>query len=260
MMIRIVQQGRFVTRNCNLLQNSILYKDTISKDINNNIKYFSSRKSSNSGKIEISQYGVIFGVFLVPAILCTIYVARYGPTSEQRDEQIKERYSKDINISRENNKGLANLYQNAILGKGDDQENINKKLHDVLHGGKYDKKRLYSVDEKLYGTKEGVDEKIKTVNEIENEKLDKIKKKKEKNDLTNDIVVEDESVSSITNIKEKKNDKLTKQQNNTSENLIQVVDESKNDSNKITTGQIVTVAAIGTIAAIAGLASGGGSR
>jgi hypothetical protein len=91
---------------------------------------------------------------MIPALAILGYATRYGPTEEELEKELKERYSQDVRANSEKNKNIADFYQRAIKkhdGAAEDQ------LDAVLRGGRGDQKRLHAVDRTLYGTKEGVE-------------------------------------------------------------------------------------------------------
>ena len=104
----------------------------------------------------IPAQGFVFTVLLLPVLGYTMYAGRYGPSDEELEHQVRERYAARIAETRQKNEAMKDFFQHAINnpdGKVDD------KLKEVLHAGKGGKKRIYAVDEKLYGTEEGVAEK-----------------------------------------------------------------------------------------------------
>jgi hypothetical protein len=76
---------------------------------------------------------------------------------------------------------MAEFFQHAIRNQ-DGQ--VDQKLDEVLKAGKGGKKRMYAVDEKLYGTAEGAAERLRQEAEQKN------KKKKNKK---NAVIVRDEN-------------------------------------------------------------------
>jgi hypothetical protein len=104
---------------------------------------------------QIPAQGFVFTVLLFPALAYTLYAGRYGPSDDELEREIRERYSGKIAENREKNEAMAEFFQHAIHkpdGKVDDD------LKEVLYAGKGGKKRLSAVDDKLYGTSEGVAE------------------------------------------------------------------------------------------------------
>ena len=59
-------------------------------------------------------------------------------------------------------------------------------MNEVLYGGRGDKKRHYAVDEKLYGTEEGLEKRLEAEKNIKLRKDKKRKKKKKAKAATND--------------------------------------------------------------------------
>ena len=92
-----------------------------------------------------------------------------------------------------------------------DHPEQDKKMMQVLHGGRGDIKRHYAVDEKLYGTEEGVVKKkeaeevlLQDVGEKQKKKLKKKKRKRKK------VKATEEDSSAKENISEEKHEDGTK--------------------------------------------------
>ena len=126
----------------------------------------------------IPAQGFVFTVLLLPVLGYTMYAGRYGPSDEELEQQVRERYAARIAENKPKNAAMAEFFQHAIHnpdGKVDDS------LKEVLYAGKGGKKRFYAVDEKLYGTEEGVAEKKRQ--EEERAKREEYRRKKKAGEI-----------------------------------------------------------------------------
>jgi len=99
----------------------------------------------------IAAYSLLFS----PAILFWVYYDRYGKDEEQLEKELKEKYGDSVRRSKEGNKNMAEFFNHAIRNP---DGAVDSQLDSVLKSGKGAMKRHYAVDEKLYGTAEGVAE------------------------------------------------------------------------------------------------------
>jgi hypothetical protein len=123
---------------------------------------------------QIPAQGFVFTVLLFPAMAYTLYAGRYGPSEDELEREIRQRYSGQIAENREKNEAMAELFQHAIH-KPDGK--MDENLKEVLYAGKGGKKRLFAVDDKLYGTSEGVAERARRDDERVKRKEYRRKKK-----------------------------------------------------------------------------------
>ena len=93
---------------------------------------------------------------MFPAVLFTFYADRFGPSDDVLEEEITERYQAQVKASSQKNKDMQAFFQHAIRKHDDDS--VDGQLDEMLKAGKGGKKRMFHVDDKLYGTKEGVEE------------------------------------------------------------------------------------------------------
>ena len=142
---------------------------------------FSSRGPAPAPKrpgYSIPAQGFVFSALLLPVLGFTMYAGRYGPSDEELEQRVRERYAERVAETKQKNQAMADFFQQTIHnpdGKMDDS------LREVLYAGKGGKKRLYAVDEKLYGTEEGVAEKKRQ--EEEQKKRDDYRRKKKAGEI-----------------------------------------------------------------------------
>lgn len=121
---------------------------------------------------------VYFVVLLVPTLAFTGY---FFAGQEERDKQLqavlRERYPDQQDAqSLQRKQAMRQFYKNTILNPESGAED--NRLRQVLYGGSGDMKRQLAVDERLYGTKEGVEEKKRMEEELRQEKLERKKRRK----------------------------------------------------------------------------------
>lgn len=179
--------------------------------------------SSEKQPIQIPAHVATFGLLMLPAVLCTLYADRFGPSDEVLGEEIKERYSSQVSASTKKNKDMEVFFQRAIRGNKETAE-VDDQLDEMLKAGKGGKKRMFHVDKSLYGTRKGAEER-KRREENEHEK----KKKKEE----------------------------TKQPEKT---LKTEVEGKDNSSPTMDTNSIAGLVVVTTVAAAAGFLAGGANR
>ena len=178
-------------------------------------------------------------MLLLPVLAFTLYAGRYGPTDEALEEQISKRYHNEQEHIIAKNKHMGDFFQKAILHKNDSDGGggspVESQLDAVLRGGKGDIKRLHHVDQKLYGTAEGVAEKKRVIEELEEEKKKRKKRKKRR--------------------KKKELEAAAKTTEHT-----QKGETPKFSMPNVEAKQVATVAVVATIAAAAGFLLGGSRR
>lgn len=100
----------------------------------------------------------------------------YYQTNKKEDkdfeDELRKKYSHNIDSSVRKRQDMVKFMDSLKKGEGD------KRMDKVLQGGKGEMKRLYRVDEKLYGTQEGVDTKKRVEAELAQKRERKKKKKK----------------------------------------------------------------------------------
>jgi hypothetical protein len=137
--------------------------------------------SKHKPAFQIPAHVAAFGLLLIPALAFTFFADRFGPDEEVLENEIRERYANEVKASSQKSQQMAEFFQHAIRNQ-DGQ--VDQKLDEVLKAGKGGKKRMYAVDEKLYGTAEGAAERLRQEAEQKN------KKKKNKK---NAVIVRDEN-------------------------------------------------------------------
>jgi len=113
----------------------------------------------------------------MPAVAYAMYWQRNHQTDEEIEKVLEENYTKNIQGNREKKQEMVNFF--AAMKDPAANPEQDKKMKEVLYGGRGEKKRHYAVDESLYGTEEGL-EKRKLAEEDGKKKVVKKKKKKKK--------------------------------------------------------------------------------
>lgn len=128
-------------------------------------------------RFRVPAHVAAFTVLLLPAFAIFAYSERYGPSEEELEHELQERYAPEIRLAKENNKKMAEFFDHAIRAR---DGKVDDKLEEMIRAGKGGKKRMYAVDEKLYGTAEGVSERKRMEEKLKKEKEEKRKLKDKK--------------------------------------------------------------------------------
>ena len=145
------------------------------------VRAFSSTGSSDS-KIRVPFHLLFFSTLMLPVLGYTLYAGRYGPSQEELQKEIRERYASRQEESRERSKRIGEFFQEAVYNPNGKHEDT---LKGLLYAGRGEKqKRLHAVDEKLLGTEEGVAEK-KRQEELR-KKREEYKRKKKAGEIVDD--------------------------------------------------------------------------
>lgn len=111
--------------------------------------------------------------------------AMYWQRNHQSDEEIEkvleENYTKNIQVNRDKKQDMVKFF--AAMKDPTANRDQEKKMMEVLYGGKGEKKRHYAVDESLYGTEEGLEQ--RKLAEKEHKKKSKKRKRKRKKKADN---------------------------------------------------------------------------
>lgn len=127
--------------------------------------------SSHRASLQVPAHVAAFALLLLPAMAFYAYYETHKPTEDDMRQTLQEKYDKEIQQVSAKNKNVAEFLRHAM--KHDDGA-VDSQIDQVLKAGKGGKKRLYAVDEKLYGTAEGVAERKR----VEDEQLEQLKSKK----------------------------------------------------------------------------------
>lgn len=99
--------------------------------------------------------------------MCIVSTAMYWKRNHKSDQELeeilKENYSTKIQGNRDKKEQMVKFF--AAMKDPSANPEQEKKMQEVLYGGKGDIKRHYAVDEKLYGTQEGVETRRKIAEE-----------------------------------------------------------------------------------------------
>eukprot|EP00977_Amphora_coffeiformis_P012666 scaffold3195_cov162-Amphora_coffeaeformis.AAC.7 len=126
----------------------------------------------------IPAQGIVFTLLLFPVLAYAVYADKYGPSDEQLEAEIRQRYAGKIAENAQKKEAMAEFFQRAILQP---DGTVDERLKQVLYAGKGGKKRMGAVDEKLYGTAEGVEEKKRQ--EEEQKKREEYRRKKKAGEI-----------------------------------------------------------------------------
>jgi hypothetical protein len=108
-----------------------------------------------------------------------MYWKRNHQTDDEMEQVLNEKYANKIQGNRDKKQDMVKFF--AAMKDPSLNLEQEQKMKEVLYGGKGDKKRHYAVDEKLYGTEEGVGKRLEAEEEVvKNGKVKKKRKKKKK--------------------------------------------------------------------------------
>lgn len=140
--------------------------------------------SSSQPRIRIPSHVAAFTLLFLPVLAFTAYASQYGQTEEELEQEISSRYQRDVNLAKGRSKDMAAVLQRAFQH---DDKKMDQQLDELIRSGAGGKKRMYSVDDKLYGTAEGTQAREKA----EQQQQKKLKKKKRnKAQTANELPVE----------------------------------------------------------------------
>lgn len=181
-------------------------------------------------------------MIMIPALLFTGYAERYGTDEEALKEKLKERYNPEIRQASNKEEQMKAFFAHAI--RQHDDQKIDTQLEEVLRAGKGGKKRLHQVDEKFYGTAEGVAGRIKAEEEVKEKKK---RKKKKQQEQAQDTPSEESST-------------LHGALSRVGSTLMVPWTRTKEYLSTVDTKSAAAVTAVASIAALAGYFAGGGNK
>ena len=226
------------------------------------------------GKVVSSR--VITCAFIVPFATCTtlthfclflIFVIRshaaiYYKRNHQSDEEFEEMLRKNYSNNIEGSKAKRQEFSTFLQGIKDPNSNADteKKMEEVLRGGRGETKRHYAVNKELYGTEEGV----RLRKEAEEEQKQQTRKKDQRHrgqkgeegskDWKDELEEASMAGGGISKTKTKKSKKGKRSSNKASD----VGPDANNDvSGNIGTKQIALVSIVAAAAAGLGFILGG---
>ncbi|KAL3790627.1 hypothetical protein ACHAW5_004194 [Stephanodiscus triporus] len=125
-------------------------------------------------KIKIPVHVFVYTIAFLPGSFYAYHWYKNAPTDEEFEEKLRQNYSQNIDNSRDKHAQM-NAFLQSMKDPNSDQQ---KKMNEVLMGGRGGQKRLYSVDETLYGTEEGAKLALAAQEEAKKKAEKKRKKKK----------------------------------------------------------------------------------
>lgn len=217
-------------------------------------------------RVQIPVHVFGFGVAMMPPILYGLYYLRNRPSEEEFEEVLKEHYGSKIQQSKARRDDMVKVFQ-GIKDPGSNDE-IDRKMAEVLRGGRGEAKRHYAVDSKLYGTEEGVIERQRS--EEERKKREERRKKKlrekklrEKKDLRSDkgtVKEKDDlarSTAGAVEAGEREEETAMKQAPESSRGDGEKSLSQQGSDGSIDTKFVMTVTSVGVLAAAVGFFVGG---
>jgi hypothetical protein len=198
--------------------------------------------------IQIPAHTLTFTILFIPCALLAIYVISYGPSDEHVQDEVRQRYGNN-RIIQQKNEALKDFFINAEQGIEDER------LHQVLYGGRGEKKRLHAVDKELYGTEQGMIVKQQVTTELHKEMEEKKRRKKE---LRRQKRLDKQQKQSgmIDGIGNNNNNNENEKDNNKMSHILSTINDTLNNESVKTT---MTYTILGTIAIAIGYIVGSGT-
>eukprot|EP00548_Thalassiothrix_antarctica_P005043 CAMPEP_0194133196 /NCGR_PEP_ID=MMETSP0152-20130528/3468_1 /TAXON_ID=1049557 /ORGANISM="Thalassiothrix antarctica, Strain L6-D1" /LENGTH=172 /DNA_ID=CAMNT_0038828463 /DNA_START=23 /DNA_END=541 /DNA_ORIENTATION=+ len=133
-----------------------------------------------TGKVKIPAHVFGYSLALIPACFYGYHYRQNKLPEENFEEKLREKYSHNIDGSSSKRREMLKFLDAVKKGETD------KRIDEVLRAGKGKMKRQHRVDERYYGTEEGLRAKEEVIEEIKqgrnNQKITTIKyENKEKN-------------------------------------------------------------------------------
>ena len=107
------------------------------------------------------------------------YYRRNAPSEEDFKEILETKYGQQIETARASRAG----FQDFMNEMKNDSKELDKKMNTVLYGGKDSAKRVYAVDDTLYGQSDGLKLKKQSLENIRQEKIRRAKENRDKGDI-----------------------------------------------------------------------------
>mmetsp|Transcript_8095 Transcript_8095/g.11970 ORF Transcript_8095/g.11970 Transcript_8095/m.11970 type:complete len:220 (+) Transcript_8095:48-707(+) len=212
-------------------------------------------------KFQVTTHFLGFATACIPCCYYAYYLDQNTPSDEEFEVMLREKYSDNIQKSRNQRNDMIQFFD-GIKNPGSNEE-MERKIQEVLRGGRGSTKRHYAVDEKLYGTEEGVKVRTEAEKEAqlqlekkndarlkkENDGKKKKKKKKKKANIADDGSLQSDTPQTLEATQEegRRTDESIEMKENDMSDII------ANDNKKTA----LTLVALGALAATASLLLGG---
>jgi len=122
----------------------------------------------------------LFGFVLIPITAAAVWVTDYGEKNEDElRRKIKEKYGDQVaNVEAQG--GAWSVFMNDTIRNAGRNPEDERKFREMLVAGRETKTRLYAVDEELYGTQKGMEERDRLQELYRKEREEKKKKKRKR--------------------------------------------------------------------------------
>ncbi|KAL7444262.1 hypothetical protein ACHAXM_009374 [Skeletonema potamos] len=184
-------------------------------------------------RVKIPVHVFVYSLGFIPAAAYAYHWYKNAPTDDEFEKELSKNYSQNIQSSRDKHIQMTQFLQNIKDPNSDQQQ----RMQEVLLGGRGQQKRLYAVDDAIYGTEEGAKLQKEAV-EGSSGKIIKKKRKKRK-------------IKGKENDSDSSGEKGTTNQNNITKTT---------DSNVRLKQSVAGVVIAGTLAAGVSMFLGGGKR
>ena len=106
-------------------------------------------------RVKIPIHVLVYSIGFFPAAAYAYHWYKNAPTDEDFEKELSKNYSQNIQSSREKHVQMTQFLQNMKDPNNTNNKEQQQRMQEVLLGGRGQKKRLYAVDEEIYGTEEG---------------------------------------------------------------------------------------------------------
>lgn len=138
-------------------------------------------------RIQIPVHVLVYTIGFIPGCAYAYHWYKNAPSDEEMEEELRKNYSHNIENNRDKHQQM-NAFLQSMKDPNSEQQ---KKMSEVLLGGRGQQKRHYAVDETIYGTEEGA--------KLQQEAQEKAKKKKKrkKKKKSSDVVEADKDSGNV---------------------------------------------------------------
>ncbi|KAL7450116.1 hypothetical protein ACHAWC_002093 [Mediolabrus comicus] len=188
-------------------------------------------------RVKIPVHVLVYSIGFMPAAAYAYHWYKNAPTDEQFEKELSKNYSQNIQSSRDKHVQMTQFLQN--MKDPDKSVEQQQRMQEVLLGGRGQQKRLYAVDDSIYGTEEGA-------------KLQKEAVMGSSSSNNNDGIIKKKRMK----MKKKKRRKNKEGNNDESD----VGSDNERTENKLLKQSVAGVLIAGTLAAGVSMLLGGGKR
>mmetsp|Transcript_29565 Transcript_29565/g.45385 ORF Transcript_29565/g.45385 Transcript_29565/m.45385 type:complete len:207 (-) Transcript_29565:1873-2493(-) len=198
-------------------------------------------------RIQIPSHVFAFSLLMAPGVFYGMYYQRNQKDEEYFQEELRKNYATNIQTSKAKRADMIQ-FVNSVRDGSVEKDN---ELNEVLKAGKDAMKRRDAVDQELYGTTKGLEEKTKIEQQLKETKEKRRRRQNNNNNNKNDTKEQGTNDKDIETTTNNKNKKEIEQDQNQKEQLPPTTTTTTTQHN------ILAVAGVGIAAATIGFLAGG---